>query len=255
MDETAVASKKMEVRGKMKVKSLKRFFSLEKFIYVLSAYFLLPSSYDIDSCPSAALCRRNPCRIRCFVQGCSSGRRGGSNGQGDGAGFRVGTRRCQGWHLVSGPIPAVIGRNGLAPIGEKREGDGRTPSGTFELRRAFGYEKGVPTGLDYRGVTEKDFWIDAPASPFYNQWVAGDIPEVSHEMLRRQDDLYKYAIVIEYNTGPVIPGMGSAIFMHVWRAANKPTAGCVAMAEIDLLRLLQWLDAHRNPVILLKGSP
>lgn len=163
-------------------------------------------------------------------------------------------RNDSGWTQVINPAQAVIGREGLAPKGEKREGDGRTPSGTFTLRRAFGYEKGVPTGLDYRVVTEKDFWIDTPASPFYNQWVTGDIPEVSHEILRRQDDLYKYAIVIEYNTDPVIPGMGSAIFLHVWRGANKPTAGCVAMMEIDLLRLLQWLDKRQNPVILLTQS-
>ena len=159
-----------------------------------------------------------------------------------------------GWTQVVSPVEAVIGRNGLAPAGEKREGDGRTPSGVFALRRAFGYEEKVATGLAYQRVTERDFWIDAPASPFYNQWVTGDTPEASHEILRRQDDLYKYAIVIEYNTDPVIPGMGSAIFLHVWRGANKPTAGCVAVAETDILCLLQWLDKRQNPVILLKQS-
>lgn len=158
------------------------------------------------------------------------------------------------WHLVSGPIPAVIGRKGLAPKGEKREGDGRTPSGVFALRRAFGYDQNVQTGLDYRAVTEKDFWVDDPASLQYNQWVAGDVPLESHEVLRRSDGLYKYAVIVEYNTDPVVAGMGSAIFLHVWRGANKPTAGCVAMAEADLLRLMQWLDARRNPVILLKEN-
>lgn len=159
------------------------------------------------------------------------------------------------WHLVSGLIPAVIGRNGLAPMGEKREGDGRTPSGVFALRRAFGYDQGVQTGLDYGVVSEKDFWVDAPASSLYNQWVTGDVPEISHEVLRRQDELYKYAIVIEYNTDPVVPGMGSAIFMHLWRGAGEPTAGCVAMAESDILNLLHWLDSRRNPVIMLQESP
>ena len=70
------------------------------------------------------------------------------------------------------------------------------------------------------------------------------------EALRRGDDLYKYAVVIEYNTDPVVPGLGSAIFMHVWRGAGQPTAGCVAMAEADLLRFLRWLDIRRNPVII-----
>ena len=164
-------------------------------------------------------------------------------------------RKDAGWTQVINPVEAVIGRNGLAPAGEKREGDGRTPSGVFALRRAFGYEEEVPTELVYQRVTERDFWIDDPGSLQYNQWVAGDVPRVSHEVLRRRDNLYKYAVVIEYNANPVVPGMGSAIFLHVWRGANKPTAGCVAMAEIDLLRLLQWLDARQNPVILLKRSP
>ena len=164
-------------------------------------------------------------------------------------------RKDAGWAQVISPVKAVIGRKGLAPKGEKREGDGRTPSGVFALRRAFGYEEEVPTGLVYQRVTERDFWIDDPGSLQYNQWVAGDVPRVSHEVLRRRDNLYKYAVVIEYNANPVVPGMGSAIFLHVWRGANKPTAGCVAMAEIDLLRLLQWLDARQNPAILLKRSP
>src|SRR3990167_5492172 len=156
------------------------------------------------------------------------------------------------WRQVIEPIQAVIGKNGLAPEGEKREGDGRTPSGVFALRRAFGYDETVETGLIYRRVTERDFWIDDPASAQYNQWVAGDVPAVSREALRRGDDLYKYAVVIEYNTDPVVPGLGSAIFMHVWRGAGQPTAGCVAVAQAELLRLLQWLDGRQNPVILLK---
>ena len=164
-------------------------------------------------------------------------------------------RNDAGWTQVINPVKAVIGRKGLAPKGEKREGDGRTPSGVFALRRAFGYEEEVPTGLVYQRVTERDFWIDAPGSLQYNQWVAGDVPRVSHEVLRRRDNLYKYAVVIEYNANPVVPGMGSAIFLHVWRGANKPTAGCVAMAEADILRFLQWLDKRQNPLILLKGSP
>ena len=45
------------------------------------------------------------------------------------------------------PIAAVIGRNGLAPIGEKHEGDGRTPSGTFSLRRRLGMRTRPQPGL------------------------------------------------------------------------------------------------------------
>ncbi|MBI5149207.1 MAG: L,D-transpeptidase family protein [Candidatus Omnitrophica bacterium] len=164
-------------------------------------------------------------------------------------------RKDGSWQQVLSPVEAVVGRNGLAPEGEKREGDGRTPSGTFALRRAFGYEENVPTGLVYRRVTERDFWIDDSRSVQYNQWVTGETPKVSHEVLRRGDGLYRYAVVIEYNTGPVVPGLGSAIFLHVWRGAGQPTAGCVAVAEADLLRILHWLDTRRDPVIILRKEP
>ncbi len=163
-------------------------------------------------------------------------------------------RKDKGWIPVFRPVKAVIGRNGLAPEGEKREGDGRTPSGTFALRRAFGYDEAVETALTYRQVTERDFWVDDPLSAQYNQWTTGETPEVSREALRRGDDLYRYAVVIEYNTDPVVPGLGSAIFMHVWRGAGQPTAGCVAMAEGDLARLLRWLDIRQKPVVILSSN-
>jgi len=40
-------------------------------------------------------------------------------------------RKHDHWKWVSGPVEAVIGKKGFAPPGEKREGDGKTPSGTL----------------------------------------------------------------------------------------------------------------------------
>jgi L,D-peptidoglycan transpeptidase YkuD (ErfK/YbiS/YcfS/YnhG family) len=77
------------------------------------------------------------------------------------------------WEVVFPSMRSVLGRNGLAPAGEKKEGDGRTPSGTFALRRSFGYPKAVETKLDYAQATPDDFWIDDPASAEYNTWVKG----------------------------------------------------------------------------------
>ncbi|MBP9853773.1 MAG: L,D-transpeptidase family protein [Candidatus Omnitrophica bacterium] len=154
----------------------------------------------------------------------------------------------------SEPIPAVVGRNGLAPAGQKREGDGRTPTGKYEIYRSFGYDEVIKTGLEYRQATALDFWIDDPKSVWYNQWVSGRIPSVSYEKLRREDDLYKYAIIIEYNTDPVISGNGSAIFMHVWKGAGQSTAGCVAMAEMDMVKLLNWLKLDHHPVVIIRSS-
>lgn len=153
------------------------------------------------------------------------------------------------WQPVFDSMPAVIGRNGLAPLNEKKEGDGRTPSGIYKLGTAFGYGKRIDTKLFYRQVSEDDHWVDDPESPQYNQWVTGNPRAKSFENLKRNDDLYKYAVVIEYNISPIKPGEGSAIFLHVWRASDKPTAGCVAVDEANIKRLLSWLDQSKKPVI------
>lgn len=175
------------------------------------------------------------------------------------AGTDIFKARLTGWQKRNGrwrktlpDMQAVIGRNGIAPVGEKREGDGRTPSGIYRLGTAFGYPRIIRTKLAYRQVTDNDAWVDDPASPQYNQWVQGLPNAKSFERLKRDDDLYKYAIVIEYNTVPVVPGHGSAIFLHVWRAQDRPTSGCVAVSEKNMLRLLNWLAASANPAIILE---
>ena len=161
-------------------------------------------------------------------------------------------KKDTGWELAQGPMPAVVGRNGLAALNEKKEGDGKTPSGMFKIQRAFGYERGVETKLNYFQVDENDFWVDDVDSPDYNRWVK-EIKEGtrSFERLKRDDDLYKYAIVIEYNTDPVVPGNGSAIFLHIWRGAGSPTSGCVAVSKENILKLLEWLDTSQEPVVLI----
>ncbi len=156
------------------------------------------------------------------------------------------------WQQAMAPMDAVIGRNGVAPPGEKREGDGRTPSGLFRLKTAFGYPPSVPSQMPYRQSQEDDLWIDDSNDPNYNRWVRQSQPKAaSHERMKRDDDLYKYGIVIEYNTDPVIKGLGSAIFLHVWAGANSTTAGCVAVSEDNILKLLGWLNPAKNPVILI----
>src|SRR5512139_647439 len=47
-----------------------------------------------------------------------------------------------------------IGKKGFAAMGEKREGDGKTPSGIFPLGIAFGYDASVATKMPYRQATE-----------------------------------------------------------------------------------------------------
>lgn len=156
------------------------------------------------------------------------------------------------WAEVLPPVNAVVGRGGFAPAGEKREGDGRTPSGVYPLQRAFGYAPESPTRLPYRQATEEDLWVDDVNSPDYNRWVRrGETVATSFEEMRRKDGQYKYGIVVEYNSSPIVRGNGSAIFFHIWKGEGAPTAGCVAMAEDDLLKVLRWLDPAKNPVTVM----
>lgn len=146
---------------------------------------------------------------------------------------------------------AVIGRGGFVPAADKREGDGGTPVGIYPLSLVFGYAATADTKMPYRQITADDYWVDDPASPQYNTWVSGTTEAASWETMLRPDGLYRHGIVVEYNTRPVVPGKGSAIFVHLWRGPGEPTAGCVALAETELLEVIAWLDPGKRPVIIL----
>jgi len=160
------------------------------------------------------------------------------------------------WREARAPMNAVVGRNGFAPPGEKREGDGRTPSGLYRLGTVFGYAESAATKMPYRRAGADDLWVDDIDAADYNRWVKqSETRAASFEKMRRDDDLYKYGVVIEYNTDPVVKGYGSAIFMHVWAGAGSTTAGCVAVSEEDILSILAWLNPAAKPVILINPDP
>lgn len=158
-------------------------------------------------------------------------------------------RTPAGWREVIAPLPAMVGRSGIVAGAEKREGDGHTPGGVHRLGTAFGYAPTGATKLAWRQATADDWWVDEATSPDYNHWVTGK-PPVSAEAMRRGDGQYELGAVLEWNTAPVVPGRGSAIFLHVWQAPGEPTSGCVALARADVARLLAWLDAARAPVVV-----
>ena len=54
----------------------------------------------------------------------------------------------------------------------------------------------------------------------------------------RDDRLYDLVVVLGHNDDPVVPGAGSAIFMHVAGPDYPPTEGCVALSRADLEAVL-----------------
>jgi len=149
--------------------------------------------------------------------------------------------------VAFGPWKARLGYNGFAPPAGKREGDGRTPSGTFGFQFMFGSEPNPGVLFPYRRVHRYDVWDDDPASPLYNEWVdvRNNDPGTSPEPLYSRP-AYEYGVVIAYNTARV-PGRGSAVFIHV--AVGGPTGGCVSLPRRELLALLRWLDPADAPQI------
>lgn len=135
-------------------------------------------------------------------------------------------------------VKCALGKSGLSRA--KREGDGATPVGRFALRRLL-YRadrlSAPATGLPMAAIEPGDGWCDDPASPDYNRQVRLPI-EASHEHLWRLDGLYDLIVVLGHNDDPVMPGAGSAIFLHVASADYAPTEGCVAVARDDLIGLL-----------------
>ncbi|SBW11078.1 hypothetical protein KL86DPRO_70156 [uncultured delta proteobacterium] len=145
-----------------------------------------------------------------------------------------------------------VGYAGIATA--KKEGDGATPQGAFTLRRAFGTAENPGTRLPYTAIDAGDVWVDDPASRHYNTMVKRDAPGKdwgTAEDLAQETTAYKYAVVIEYNTAPVVNGAGSAIFLHC--AVGRPTAGCVSVAEADMVRLLRFLEP--GDAIVIAASP
>ena len=164
-------------------------------------------------------------------------------------------RRGAGWSLHAGPLPAMVGRNGFARPGEKREGDGRTPAGLFPLEFAFGYAPSITTKMPYRHATDDDLWVDDVSSTDYNLWVKREqTSATSFEGMKLGDHRYRYGLATGYNRHPVVAGLGSAIFIHVWLEEGISTSGCVALAEADLVAILGRLDPGKKPLVLM-GRP
>ena len=149
--------------------------------------------------------------------------------------LRLWTKRAGCWRETVGPWTAWLGGNGTSPA--KREGDRRTPAGIFGfLRTMYGIATSPGVHYAYRRVVCGDWWVEDPASPYYNRFRhvrCGSSPpfRTTSEDLSRSPTAYRHFAVIAYNTDPVVPGRGSGVFFHVstggrrWAAsASSPTA-------------------------------
>ena len=139
---------------------------------------------------------------------------------------------------------AYIGRNGITE--DKKEGDGKTPLGSFELGIILSTHKKInnKNSLKYQEINEDMYWVDDSKSKYYNQLV--DISKVekdwnSAEHLIDYPIQYEYLIEIRINPNNV-KGMGSAIFLHC--SNNKATEGCIAVSRETMEKILENIDKN-----------
>jgi L,D-peptidoglycan transpeptidase YkuD (ErfK/YbiS/YcfS/YnhG family) len=163
-------------------------------------------------------------------------------------------RRGTCFRRVAGPWTAELGPAGLSA--RKREGDGATPTGTYPFgATVYGIAADPGVAFAYHRLVCGDWWDEDPASSTYNAFrhvACGAVPRFrgDSEALWRISPQYRYFAVIEYNAYPVVPGRGSAIFLHV--STGHPTAGCVSLPEGELLRVLRWLRPQAKPAIVMQ---
>jgi L,D-peptidoglycan transpeptidase YkuD (ErfK/YbiS/YcfS/YnhG family) len=172
------------------------------------------------------------------------------------------------YHQVFSAIDVNLGRNGLAwgegsvkvehkkdePL--KREGDGCAPAGIFKLGDAFGYAPNSSTKLHYIHADKELICVDDVESSYYNQLlhVSNKKSIKSYEDMRRKDNLYEFGVIVKHNEKN-IPSHGSCIFLHVQKSKNSPTSGCTSMKREKLIKLIEWLDYKKRPVLIQIPKP
>ena len=146
---------------------------------------------------------------------------------------------------------AVLGING---IGKTREGDGKTPTGDFGMKMAFGAKDDPGSLIPYTKLTSTMYLCSD--KEYYNQFI--DVSKVKHtcsyqsEHLIRYIPQYNYALFFDYNKENVY-GKGSAIFLHCF-GSYPYTLGCIAVSEENMVKILKTVDVNARICIYPKQA-
>ncbi len=175
------------------------------------------------------------------------------------------------WQEVVSSIPADLGYGGLVPGKQRRQGTGTTPTGTYAITTSFGRKADPGTKLDYIKVDRNDAWTYNPRYPStYNIFQSANRSWSRYgkyvERLYSYGKQYNYVAVLDYNLPPgeITQGarginrttqyantrMGGGIFLHV--SNGNRTAGCVAIKESVMKKIMNWVDPKEKPVIVVE---
>lgn len=159
--------------------------------------------------------------------------------------------RC--WTSAGGPWTGFIGANGFS--NHHIEGDSTTPTGFYGVGpEMYGNQPNPGVHEPYHQLVCGDWWDEDPTSPGYNTFQhvpCGHSPPFGggSEALWQETAPYPSFAVIDYNTGPIIKGAGSAIFLRA--DTGTPTSGCVSIPRPDLYRTLRWIQPADSPAFVM----
>ena len=143
-----------------------------------------------------------------------------------------------------------IGKKGSTT--NKKEGDKKTPKGTFQIENLYFREDRIKkplTLLKCIKIKKNMGWCDDISFPKkYNKLIKID-KKIRHEKLKRKDNKYDLLIPIKYNFNKPTTGKGSCIFVHLTKN-YQPTAGCVALKKKDFLIMLKLINKDSKIKIL-----
>jgi len=175
-------------------------------------------------------------------------------------------RRSDGWVRVGEAVEIVVGRSGFGwgigavptEVGNgqpvKKEGDGRSPAGVFPVGAAFGFAEQKPDWLKlpYIPLTSATECVDDASSEYYNAVVdriQTQRPDWKTSEKMRDIAVYEWGVIVNQNSARQ-RGAGSCIFLHIWNGPQRPTAGCTAMDQRQLVEIMRWLDPAANPMMV-----
>ena len=143
----------------------------------------------------------------------------------------------------------AVGKRGISI--KKREGDLRTPKGSFALEYVLYRKdrtKNIQTSIKKKIIKKNMGWCNDPKSKQYNKLIYFPF-KFSAEKLYRKDHCYDIIIVISYNRLNILKNKGSAIFLHLAKKNFTSTEGCVAVNKKTMLKLLRFINTRSRILI------
>ena len=137
--------------------------------------------------------------------------------------------------------PGFVGKNGLCPDADRKEGCAQTPAGIYHFNKAFGIAADPGCAIPYFRVDDNTWWSGDPDRQ-YNRMVdirgVPDLAKDSSEHIVDYQYQYQYCLNISFNEEGT-PRRGSAIFLHCFGPQKPWTGGCVAVPENIMKRIMR----------------